>query len=1201
MRHKTLDMEIKKIFIEQGKNLKKHIDNRNKNNIIEKKLDDFTTEYYYNDRMFKKVVQNENNRIATFYDKTGDIVRENTLDTSGKFRSEYNTGPGRTESRYFDIEPMGSSQDFHGVFQYYYLGHTGKVGLSGDLEYNNIDFNKEYGKTKIIDNYESKFSKFDKLSKKEKNKEIKRIRKKQEDIYKDSEIFQLRYYNEVDENLIVNKVRSERSFDRVKIFDRDGNIEKMGYYNKSNHTTNILKKKKDYIVSKKYNHDKNIVETYRFNHNDINFNNDVGPNIFYKIPYEKALSVKRDYIKPLKIGKNRIINETEKNGIIRKEIYDKNKVKKIKSSDGSTVFNISATNPITISTYDKSKKQIRVLKEKRDKIVFNRYDYKKGELDSFTHGKSLRTFGLEDLFDVLSGERSIKINDKNPSPFRDSIKRFLNEKYTKDTKKIRIEKNKKDIPNEEINNTEIPEKSLPHKETKEENSSTKKEENENINNNKSDNKIENKVIEKTEENSNAVEETKELNNEKKINNLEFLESTETPESIQTTRSFFKERIFNKFDAIKKRLLDYKEKINLQNKKILKKSKFKKKKKQTKKSKKNPYYQNNEKIENEITGARKLEEALNKKKGRIIRTGDKNPEIMSKNKKTKSKQKGKTSILKEKDGSMFKHIDLGNDISVGINFDANGKMIAKQYVKNNNGYFINYGDNGNIIEGFRQGKEGWSNVVRYDKDLNPTNITTNSNFNLDEARELKEEADKAWKNLGLDGINDILPNLNYKPKPEPEQPQSDTSTDNFSENTDSENTNDGNTGDSNDNTNSNNDDSSHENNNTNTDFNDENNSNNGNNDNTNTDENSDDTSEPEPPPNPDEEQISEEEKARIEAEKKEKAEHEERQKQRQDRRDRKQISERDKEYGQEWQNNHDELLKIEEEYKQKSKELKEKRKKDKNSSEVKKIEKEVAELKIKKQKQKWKTKQSERKYNSRNNEYNIINDINSINSENTNLQQEVDNLKQQYPDIDKTINDLVDNADEIGYNPEVNKLYDDLNNAKNKIKKNEKKIFKNKEREKSLKNFYEKKFGSKRKLNQMNRKQILKGFGINEVFTLMNTVSTYKDQRREGHGVISSSAKAGGELLLSESLGFGQYMALSLMRELPTAVVKGSSAIFQETRRMNSASRFQIFGDTDFQDTQQLATMRQSGMELAKMSQYRLEQTLMGNEARYLHK
>ena len=92
-----------------------------------------------------------------------------------------------------------------------------------------------------------------------------------------------------------------------------------------------------------------------------------------------------------------------------------------------------------------------------------------------------------------------------------------------------------------------------------------------------------------------------------------------------------------------------------------------------------------------------------------------------------------------------------------------------------------------------------------------------------------------------------------------------------------------------------------------------------------------------------------------------------------------------------------------------------------------------------------------------------------------------------------------------------------------------------------------------------------------------------------------------DFVLSETLGFGAYMALNLVKEVPDLAVKGAAALFKETRRMNSAARFSTFGDASFQDTQQLATMRQSGMELAKMSQYRLEQTLMGNEAKYLHR
>ena len=143
--------------------------------------------------------------------------------------------------------------------------------------------------------------------------------------------------------------------------------------------------------------------------------------------------------------------------------------------------------------------------------------------------------------------------------------------------------------------------------------------------------------------------------------------------------------------------------------------------------------------------------------------------------------------------------------------------------------------------------------------------------------------------------------------------------------------------------------------------------------------------------------------------------------------------------------------------------------------------------------------------------------------------------------------------------------------------------------------------SARNIENMSPSQIVKEIGVNGLISGLTAVGTYKDNRREGKSVLSSAVRAGADFVLSETLGAGAYMALNLVKEAPDLAVKGASALFKETRRLNSSSRFATFGDASFQDTQQLATMRQSGMELAKMSQYRLEQTLMGNEAKYLHR
>ena len=119
--------------------------------------------------------------------------------------------------------------------------------------------------------------------------------------------------------------------------------------------------------------------------------------------------------------------------------------------------------------------------------------------------------------------------------------------------------------------------------------------------------------------------------------------------------------------------------------------------------------------------------------------------------------------------------------------------------------------------------------------------------------------------------------------------------------------------------------------------------------------------------------------------------------------------------------------------------------------------------------------------------------------------------------------------------------------------------------------------------------------------VIGAISDYKNARRKGHGVVSSGLRAAGSFVIGEMLGWKAQLGLMAVRAIPGAVVKGADMLYKENRRMNSAANQQVFGGSQFQDTQQLATMRQSGMEMAKMSQYNLQQTLMGNEATYLHR
>lgn len=132
------------------------------------------------------------------------------------------------------------------------------------------------------------------------------------------------------------------------------------------------------------------------------------------------------------------------------------------------------------------------------------------------------------------------------------------------------------------------------------------------------------------------------------------------------------------------------------------------------------------------------------------------------------------------------------------------------------------------------------------------------------------------------------------------------------------------------------------------------------------------------------------------------------------------------------------------------------------------------------------------------------------------------------------------------------------------------------------------------------KRALSGRNLNALLNLGFAVSDYNEARNSGEGVVKSAVKAGGMFVAGEMLG-GWMMPVMLAKQLPTLAVTAVETSQNITRKMNSVSRIQTFGEAQFMDTQQLATMRQAGMEMAKMSQYNLQQAIMGNEAQYMHR
>lgn len=132
------------------------------------------------------------------------------------------------------------------------------------------------------------------------------------------------------------------------------------------------------------------------------------------------------------------------------------------------------------------------------------------------------------------------------------------------------------------------------------------------------------------------------------------------------------------------------------------------------------------------------------------------------------------------------------------------------------------------------------------------------------------------------------------------------------------------------------------------------------------------------------------------------------------------------------------------------------------------------------------------------------------------------------------------------------------------------------------------------------KKALSGRNLNALMNLGFAMNDYHEARNAGDGVLKAGVKAGAQFVAGEALGMWM-MPVMMAKSVPTLAISAVETAQTVTRKMNSINRTQVFGEAQFQDTQQLATMRQAGMEMAKMSQYNLQQAIMGNEAQYMHR
>lgn len=111
---------------------------------------------------------------------------------------------------------------------------------------------------------------------------------------------------------------------------------------------------------------------------------------------------------------------------------------------------------------------------------------------------------------------------------------------------------------------------------------------------------------------------------------------------------------------------------------------------------------------------------------------------------------------------------------------------------------------------------------------------------------------------------------------------------------------------------------------------------------------------------------------------------------------------------------------------------------------------------------------------------------------------------------------------------------------------------------------------------------------------------YKESRDRGNNVLIAGAEAAGQQFIMSAMGMGPYMALQAATALPSLGIKAYESLATQARSMQNLSANKPFQTAVFNDSQQAYTMRQAGMKLAQASKYNVQQSMIGNEASYLH-
>ena len=115
------------------------------------------------------------------------------------------------------------------------------------------------------------------------------------------------------------------------------------------------------------------------------------------------------------------------------------------------------------------------------------------------------------------------------------------------------------------------------------------------------------------------------------------------------------------------------------------------------------------------------------------------------------------------------------------------------------------------------------------------------------------------------------------------------------------------------------------------------------------------------------------------------------------------------------------------------------------------------------------------------------------------------------------------------------------------------------------------------------------------------LGTYDEARESGDGIFSSGLQAVGDFAGTMLMGGGLYLGLQAVAGGGQAAIQGYNALDQKRHQVGRDMRQTAFADAHFDDNEQVYTMRQAGLAIARRARGNADLVRLGNEARFMAK